>query len=255
MKEETKTYQVLLQMFEVIERTTQAPPRACFNQLVRYLADCVRLRPLPEDEYHIGARLMPLSMPFLKAFYEDPQDLLAPLFARKGCANENLGQIMTPRYIAQYINQEAIGRTLEERADEPEDWLTVLDPCVGSGMFLVEAAAQYPTANLVFFGVELDKDLYRAALVNMRLTAWSRPHYILCANALVVNVRPNSPNWQYANRWDPPDWKRKMVMESGQTYVEWCQEEGFDVEEAPMPQRDPDPRPLNPDDPLQPRLL
>lgn len=253
MEEETKAYRILLQMFEVIERTTREPPRACFNQLVRYLGDCVRLRPLPEDEGHVGAHLMPLTMPFLEAFYEDPQDLLAPLFAKKGCANEELGQIMTPRYIAQFINRQTIGRKLEEQAGDQEEWISVLDPCVGSGVFLVEAAVQYPEANLILYGVELDKDLYRAALVNMRLVAWSRPHALLCANTLIVDVRPTGPNWRYANQWDPPDWKTQMVMDSGQTYAAWCAEEGFDVEEAPTPQRDPESTDV--EDPLQPRLM
>lgn len=253
MEEETKAYRILLQMFEVIERTTREPPRACFNQLVRYLADCVRLRPLPEDERHVGARLMPLTMLFLEAFYEDPQDLLAPLFAEKGCANKDMGQIMTPRYIAQYINEQAIGRALEERENEERIWLRVLDPCVGTGMFLVEAAVQYPAANLAFYGIELDLDLYRAALVNMRLTLWGRPYYILRANTLVVDVRPHSPNWNYANQWNPPDWKTQMPMEEGGTWAEWCEAEGFEVEEAPTPRRDPESR--DPEDPLQPRLM
>lgn len=232
--EKTKAYQILEQMFDIIVHNTRRPPRDCFNQLVRYLADCCRVQPLPENEHDIGKWLLPHTMPFLEAFYADPGDYLGTLFTKKGCANNDLGQIITPRPLINYINEQTIGN-LDDGIEEPQ---LVLDPATGTARFLVEAARQFPKRRLIFFGVELDIDLYRAALVNMRLIAWHRPHYILRANALIVDLRPTSPNWQYANRWNPPDWKTEMSMEDGQTWVTWCNSHGHDIEDTPDPRRD-----------------
>jgi len=69
--------------------------------------------------------------------------------------------------------------------------------------------------------VELDLDLYRACLVNMRLYAWEKPYFILQADALVVDLEPGSPNWRFANRWSPPDWQTEMVAPGGGTYADW----------------------------------
>jgi hypothetical protein len=252
--EEAKAYRILLQMFEVIERTTHRPPRECFNQLVRYLADCVRINPLPRDEHYIGDRLLPLTVPWLEAFYKDPQDHLGTIFTDKGCANDKLGQLITPRSIVQVITQMAIGGDGTQSSEKEEQgWELVLDPCTGTGRFLVEAAVQFPYRKLVFYGVELDIDLYRAALVNMRLVAWHRPHYILCANTLIVDVAPRSSNWRYANQWHPPAWETTMTMENGQTWSVWCEERGHEVGDSPIPHRDP--QAAEHQDRLQPRLL
>jgi len=253
MVEEPKAYQVLVEMFDLIERATRDPPRECFNKLIRFFADCMRIRSLPDSEHGLASRLLPLTKPFLDAYYQEPQDHFATLFSRKKCANSKLGQIMTPRWIAQYINKEAIGPSLD---DEAKNRLVVrvLDPCTGTGVFLVEAARMFPQQNLFFFGVELDIDLYRAALVNLRLAALGRPYFILRANALIVDIRSNSPNWRFANTWNPPDWERDMTMDGGGNWQDWRETHGQGGEEPPIPQREAT-AVIHPDDPLQPRLF
>lgn len=243
-------YRILEQMFETVARTTRKPARDCFNQLVRYLADCTRICPLPESEHHIGERLWPLTMRFMEAFYEDPQDHLGTLFTEKECTNDRLGQVITPRPVVQFIIQATIGELAEGEEDE---WQLVLDPCTGTGRFLVEAAVQFPRRKLAFYGVELDLDLYRAALVNLRLVAWHRPYFLLQANSLIVDVSANSPNWEHANRWDPPDWQTELAMESGEPWAEWREQEGDATTEARALQRELGSDDL--EDPLQPRLL
>lgn len=253
MTEEPKAYQVLAEMFDLIERATRDPPRECFNKLVRFFADCMRIRSLPDSEHSLASRLLPLTELFLDAYYLDPQDHFATLFGRKKCGEKKLGQIMTPRWIAKYINREAIGPSLEDEA-KSKLILRVLDPCTGTGVFLVEAARMFPQQNLLFFGVELDIDLYRAALVNMRLAALGRPYFILRANALITDVRSNSPNWRFANAWNPPDWESVMTMDDGGTWQSWREANGKGCEEAPVPQREATEM-VRPDDPLQPRLF
>ncbi|MDP2105589.1 MAG: hypothetical protein Q8J76_06305, partial [Desulfobulbaceae bacterium] len=47
--------------------------------------------------------------------------------------------------------------------------ITDLDPCVGTGRFLVGATLMYPKLPLLLYGVEIDLSLYRACLVNMAM--------------------------------------------------------------------------------------
>ena len=62
-------------------------------------------------------------------------------------------------------------------------------------------------------GIEIDTDLYRAALVNMRTFALGRPYLLLRANALVVDASLDSPNWRrYANLWNPPHWQEMKLI-------------------------------------------
>jgi hypothetical protein len=64
--EQRKGYRILLKMFEISRTTTKRPDRACFNQVVRFLADCVRIHPLPKEDRPIADRLMPLAKACLR---------------------------------------------------------------------------------------------------------------------------------------------------------------------------------------------
>lgn len=250
MTAENTTYPILLEMYRIIQHNTGKLPRACFNQLVRFLADCVRVHPLPREERGVAAQLLPLAKPFVEAYYEDPQDHLARLFAEKECANHTLGQIMTPRAVARYMARNAIGVLQEEEKEQAP--IRLLDPCLGTGIFLVEAARLYPRQYLLFYGVELDLDLYRAALVNMRLAAFGRPYFLLRANSLIVDVGADSPNWRLANGWNPPDWETAMTTESGET---WRAENERAPGNPSVPQQTVEPQTDPDDDDRQPRLL
>jgi len=84
---------------------------------------------------------------------------------------------------------------------------TQLDPCVGSGRFLITASQMMPKAPLVLFGIEINLSLYRACLVNMALFS-NHPYSIICADALRLDPNktgPASPIWDLGNRWQPPD--------------------------------------------------
>jgi len=84
---------------------------------------------------------------------------------------------------------------------------TQLDPCVGTGRFLIVASQMFPKANLVLFGIEINLSLYRACLVNMSLLS-NHPFSIICADALRLDPNktgPTSKIWDYGNQWLPPD--------------------------------------------------
>ena len=91
----------------------------------------------------------------------------------------------------------------------------VLEPCVGTGRFLIEITTMYaeiPT--FVLYGIEINLSLYRACLVNMALFS-HHPYTILCADTLRLPQTCNCahPIWDLGNRWKPPslqkfyDWK------------------------------------------------
>lgn len=84
---------------------------------------------------------------------------------------------------------------------------TQLDPCVGSGRFLIVASQMMPKAPLVLFGIEIDLSLYRACLVNMALFS-NHPYSIICADTLRIDQKyagTTSPIWDLGNQWTPPD--------------------------------------------------
>jgi len=84
---------------------------------------------------------------------------------------------------------------------------TQLDPCVGSGRFLIVASQMMPKANLVLFGIEINLELYRACLVNMAMFS-NHPYSIICADALRLDpdkTGPTSKIWDWGNQWQPPD--------------------------------------------------
>jgi len=84
---------------------------------------------------------------------------------------------------------------------------TQLDPCVGSGRFLLVATEMMPKANLVLFGIEINLALYRSCLVNMA-TFSNHPYSIICADTLRIDPKwsgPSSKMWDLGNQWTPPD--------------------------------------------------
>ena len=115
-----------------------------------------------------------------------------------------------------------------DRESEGDGWQLVLDPCTATGRFLLDLAWHHRDKKVALFGVELDLDLYRACLVNMKLYAFGMPYFILRADALIVDLMPASPNWRFANRWHPPAWETEMVTPNGVTFAEWKEEDGVE---------------------------
>jgi len=225
MSEHEKGYRILLTMFEIVKSMTRRTHRECFNEIVRFLADGARIHPMPEEDHAVADRLMSMAVPLLEAWFEERYDYLGELFSEKECAIEGMGQIITPLEIVSFMNDSALDAAQED--EEEGRWELVLDPCTGTGRFLLDLAWRHRHRKLALFGVELDLDLYRACLVNMRLYALGIPYFILRADALIVDLAPGSPNWQLANRWSPPDWETEMVTPGGETYAQWRADHGF----------------------------
>jgi len=123
------------------------------------------------------------------------------------------GQNMTPKGLVDMMIQMTYGGA-------PKKFSTQLDPCVGTGRFLIEASIMYPEAPLVLFGIEINLALYRACLVNMAMFS-NHAYSIICANTLRLDVDKSGPSsklWDLGNRWDPPDvaafyWKPTPILQ------------------------------------------
>jgi len=187
---------------------------------------------------------------FVEAARAKPDDYLGAIFMEEGFHGRNIGQVLTPRSVVECINAmvmlefekspemvwvdrqtlqwaadylEAYGyfpfwlrKAIEEASETVEAFSkpkTVLDPCVGTGRFLIYASLRYPHAPLILFGVEIDQSLYRACLVNMALFS-RHPYSIVCADSLRIDEKyagPSSPLWDYGNLWNPPDLSKFYV--------------------------------------------
>ncbi|MDI6892924.1 MAG: N-6 DNA methylase, partial [Actinomycetota bacterium] len=88
---------------------------------------------------------------------------------------------------------------------EPAFLKTVLDPCVGSGRLLISAFKKLGYMGL-YYGCEIDPMVYQMCLLNIYY--FQIPAHVLRADALMHDLRPNSPNWKYANLWDGPPWEK-----------------------------------------------
>ena len=120
-------------------------------------------------------------------------DHLGHLFTTLEISNASLGQCLTPMSIADMIV--AITCRGASAGDK------ILDPCVGSGVFLIAALKAAPPG-VQLYGVEIDRTLYRTALVQLTVfTDYGKksPFFLLNDDSL---MNP-SPDWNTANLWTP----------------------------------------------------
>jgi len=206
---------------------------------------------------------------YVEAAKAKPWDYLGDVFMENRLYARNFGQVLTPRAIVQLMIQMAMAdyyvkkerawvdaETLLWVADYtpkhgPPIWAskameraqknleelsrphTILDPCVGTGRFLIEASLMNPKEPLVLFGIEIDLWLYRACLVNMAMFS-HHPYTIICADALRIDEKyayTTSPIWDMGNLWEPPDftpfyWKEPPITAQKFSLAEWLKVKG-----------------------------
>ncbi len=193
---------ILLSMFDLIQATTHRSEQECFNQLVRFWGDCLRIHPLPEADLDVASRLMPWIESFIDGCVDRKADFLGEVFLRRVCCGDNGSLLLPPEAAVREANDVMMSALPKDEGR----WETVFDPSAGTGRFLIDLAVRYPQRRIAVFGVEPDLDLYRACLLNMRVYARNTPYFILCVDSEIIDVRPSSPSWLYANVWNPPNW-------------------------------------------------
>ncbi len=216
---------VLAQMFEEITAAVSDDWRA-FRALVHILGDATRLHPLDPHLRSIADTISPLFSPFVAALENEdlPFDPLGEVFAHFEVADkDSAGQVLTPRWICEYINDATVGRALQEVASGDREMdcpMIVLDPAAGTGRFPIDLAQRYgnlhqDTHPITIYAVEKNIWLYRACLVNLRLLAFGQPALVLWGDSLLLDLSPGSPNWLAANLWHPVDWRELVPMRLG----------------------------------------
>ncbi len=214
---------VLAEIFEEIH-TVISDDWMAFRALVHILGDATRLHPLEHDLRSIADRIGPLFRPFVIALEsEDPPfDPLGEVFTHFEVADghNSGGQVLTPRWICEYINDHTVGKRLEQIASgekEVDRPIITLDPAAGTGRFPIDIAQRYGNLQqdvhpIRIYAVEKNLWLYRACLVNVRLMAPLEPIFVLWGDSLLLDLSPSSLNWLAANRWYPVDWRELTPM-------------------------------------------
>jgi len=205
------------------------------------MGSCELFKDLPlkqHDKVYNRINRQDLFECYYEAAKTKPWDHLGEIMTEQSLGNKGLGQYLTPRPIVEFMVKMVLGdsperimmeswvdeqtrqyavnyflhfgrapRHLPKIPTEPPKVLTYLDPCVGSGGFLLGATLAYPKAPLILFGIELGVSIYRACLVNMALFS-NHPYSIMCADTLRLDTNktgPGSKFWDLGNRWNPPD--------------------------------------------------
>lgn len=188
---------ILSDALHVIEQREHRAGRYCWDLLVEVLADHLRLTRSRNTSLKEEFESNRLLERYCRVARMKPWDHLGELFILERMGNPRLGQNLTPKPIADLM-------VMMNMMEEPTSLQTMLDPCVGTGRFLLSTSNLYPYAPIVLYGVEIDLSLYRACLVNMRLMS-TLPYNIICADSLRTDPLLSSPIWRYVNLWDPPD--------------------------------------------------
>ena len=136
------------------------------------------------------ARYNPSILP--TEFYDHLGEMYIEKLVTKKDADRR-GLFLTPMEVANLMATMTISRT--------ENEVTVLDPCVGTGRFLMAGYKRAP--NGMFFGVDIDLRALRVAYTNLAIHGIRG--YLLHADSLMhetdIGTVSGRENWQYANKW------------------------------------------------------
>lgn len=208
---------VLKEIFEQIYVKIHHFHRHCWEVLIEllayYIVDHVDLtlasmnvmspfEGLKRDHQKLYDELYELIECYVVAAKQKPWDHLGQIMTENQLGNKGLGQFLTPRTVTDMMTTMILGEA--EKITKPT---TVLDPCVGTGGFLLSATLLYPKAPIILFGIDIDAWIYRACVVNLALFS-NHPFSITCADTLLLDPDksgPMSKMWSLGNRWDPPD--------------------------------------------------
>ena len=182
-------YKMLKSCFEICQEGGRYGGREAFARLVEYMGCRLGLT----REVRLSAKtIRRLNEVYDFALLSSRRnDHLGKLFQEQGLANPHLGQLITPKSVADMMLQ-MLGVeecTLGQR---------VLDPCVGTGRFLIRAL-KYVKPGVLLYGIEIDRLLYRACLVQMVIYSHT-PFFLLNADAFLVDAR-DPKVWLDANKW------------------------------------------------------
>jgi len=145
----------------------------------------------------LASKLVGVYMEHLEAIHSDTYDYLGDMYIEmQGYFSQNRkGQYLTPPVIYDFMVRMTLG-VVEK--DKP---LNILDPCVGTGRFLVSAGKYAP--NAVLYGIDIDNRAVRTALANACIHKLRMR--LLCADSLRhatdFDTEAGRHNWGFCNSW------------------------------------------------------
>ena len=183
---------MLSDSIEICRQHGRNDTRTAYGELINFIGTKLGINP-------DGCGLDPAIIQQLDATFDIGRfasvldDHLGHLFTTLEISNGALGQRLTPMNVADMI----VAMTCQGASAGQK----ILDPCVGSGVFLIAALKAVPSG-VQLYGVEIDRTLYRAALVQLTIFTdhgKRKPFFLLNDDSL---MNPLS-DWSAANLWTP----------------------------------------------------
>ena len=190
----TPQVKILQKAMDLIESSGKNKLEA-YNDILHFLAYMLGIEgaatPFLQSNIHDKVKAT-LDLDILRA---EKWDWLGELYEKNRITNPRTGQFFTPKAVSDMMA--VMNAPAQVDVNKPK---RMLDPCVGSGRLIISMYNLVGTG-FIYYGADIDLVAYRTALVNMAL--FKIPAKILRCNSLTTDLSPNSPNWQYANMWEP----------------------------------------------------
>lgn len=184
--------QMLSDSIEICREGGRNNTRTAYNELINFLG--MKLEVNPDGCQLASNTIQQLHAIFdFKRFAAVVDDHLGHLFTTLGIGDKALGQNLTPTNVADMM----VAMTCQD----VKPGQTILDPCVGFGVFLISAVKMVPPG-VQFYGIEIDRTLYRTAIVQLTIFTdhgKRNPFFLLNGNTLMNPL----PDWTTANSWTP----------------------------------------------------
>lgn len=116
------------------------------------------------------------------------RDVLGSIFEAIGLSNERNGQFFTSEHISQFMAKVTIGDELKELQQKP--YITVSDPCIGSGRMLLAFANEVQDLGYNYcakmVGMAVDIDITCVYMSYIQLSAYGISAVVIHGNSLTV---------------------------------------------------------------------
>lgn len=169
---------ILRSVMRDIEKTTFALPRQCWDYLVEMMAHASGWKtdtnesgflwdkiPTAEARLVDYCRVWNAEVEAAKNRGAPFSEPLGDLLMEAGADNKDFDQFMTPMEVVRATSLASI----PPEGDPGQGMLTGMDPCCGTGRFVIDALVH--NEHMMMRGVEIDLSLMRAAMVNLRYLA------------------------------------------------------------------------------------
>lgn len=154
------------------------------------------------------------------------QDFLGDLYCELGLQNKSLGQIFTPYHISHLMAEINLGNSDTDAAIKEKGYVTVNDPCCGSGVMLIAAAEVLQSRGCNYskdaLFVAQDVDRTAALMCYLQLSIIGCAGYVVVGNSLTQSIagsilnpiEQNSEIWFTPAFWNEVWLKRRLTDET-----------------------------------------